>query len=273
MAFISVTSAEIPDIVMQEFDLDLEARSKGVRLVPDCGLSPGMTNVLAAHVISKLERVESLEMRVGGLPRCPLPPLNYQLVFSIHGLLNEYLEPAVVLEDGKLKRIESMTGVEPVSFDGYPELEAFYTFGGISTLPQSFSRIPNMNEKTVRYKGHAEAIRRILEDPRFNSREALADYLDRLLPNEGEDVVLARVTASGSGRAECEVIDSYDRTTGFSAMMRTTGFSAAIIARMVADGKIGGPGAHRQEQVIDTGLFIEELGRRNIRVTETLSRS
>lgn len=260
-------------IVMQELGLDADARAKGVHLIPDCGLSPGMTNVLAAHVISQLERVDSLEMRVGGLPRFPVPPLNYQLVFSIHGLLNEYLEPAVVMEGGQLKRVESMTGAEPVRFDGYPELEAFYTFGGISTLPQSFgASVPNMNEKTVRYKGHAEAMGRILKDPRFQSREELADFLEQSLPHEGEDVVLVRVSAIGSGRADCEVVDHFDSDTGFSAMMRTTGFSAAIVARMMGDGKIGRPGAHRQEQVIRTSLFIAELGRRNIQVQETLTR-
>jgi lysine 6-dehydrogenase len=260
------------DIVMQELALDASARSRGVHVIPDCGLSPGMTNILAAHVISKLERVDTVEIRVGGLPRFPVPPLRYQLLFSVHGLLNEYLEPAIIFERGELKRVQSLTHVETVSFEGYPDLEAFYTFGGISTMPYSLgASVPNMNEKTVRYRGHAAEMNAILGDSRFRTRQELADHLESVLPKSGEDVVLVRVSAIGTGRAECELIDYFDLQTGFSAMMRTTGFSAAIVARMMADGTLSNCGAHTQERVIPTESFIHELGRRNIRVEQKIA--
>ena len=85
------------EIVYRELELDGRARAKAVHVIPDCGLSPGMTNILAAHVLDLLPRVDRLEIRVGGLPKHPVPPLNYQLSFSVHGLLNEYIEPATIV--------------------------------------------------------------------------------------------------------------------------------------------------------------------------------
>lgn len=257
------------DIVNQQLSLDAEARSQGVFLIPDCGLSPGMTNVLAAHAISKLSRTDTLEMRVGGLPLNPVPPLNYQLVFSVHGLLNEYIEPAIIVENGREIRVPSMTGVESLSFEGFPNLEAFYTFGGLSTLADSFGgRVPNMNEKTVRYPGHAAVVGALLGDPRFPTREAIAQHLEATLPKEGADIVLARVSAIGDGCYDCELVDRYDPQTGLTAMMRTTGFSAAIVAQMMAGGRLSPPGAHVQEKIIPSAEFIAELARRNIVVRE-----
>ena len=239
----------------------------GVAVIPDCGLSPGMTNILAAHLISDMENADTLELRVGGLPLEPVPPLNYQIVFSILGLLNEYIEPASVVAGGQFLRVESLTGAEPIQFDGYPQMEAFYTHGGISTLPESFAgRVQNINEKTIRYKGHSEAMYAILKDPRFKSRTEIGAYLESILPKEGPDVVLVRVTAtSGARRRSLEVIDTADPQTGFSAMMRTTGYSAAIVAQMLALGRIP-PGAHVQEKVIPTEEFISALAVRGIHV-------
>ena len=125
-----------------------------------------------------------------------------------------------------------------------------------------------MNEKTIRYKGHAELMRSILKDPKFKSRSAIGAHLESVLPAEGPDVVLVRVSATGpSGRAEIEVIDEADEESGFSAMMRTSGFSAAIVAEFMAAGRIP-PGAHVQEKVIPTSEFISELGKRGIKAIE-----
>ena len=258
------------ELVYKELELDARARKMGVYVIPDCGLSPGMTNILAAHLIDLLPRVDRLELRVGGLPRDPVPPLNYQLTFSIHGLLNEYIEPAEIVENGQVRRVESLTGVESIHFDDFPPLEAFFTHGGISTLPKSLlPRVPNMDEKTIRYPGHAAKIKAILKDPEFKSRDSIADYLKAELPNEGEDFVLLRISAFGDGHASCEMIDRYDPETQLSAMMRTTGFSASIVAQMMADRRLGEPGAYLQEESVPTAVFIDELRRRNIIIRQT----
>ena len=259
------------EIVYEELRLHELARSAGIHIVPDCGLSPGMTNIVAAHVIDLLPRVDRLELRVGGLPQHPVPPLNYQLTFSVHGLLNEYVEPATIVTDGKITNVESLTGIEAIQFEGFPPMEAFYTHGGISTLPKSLaSRVGNIGEKTVRYGGHAEAMKAILSDPQFESREAIAEYLRNELPQEGEDVVLLRVSAFGEGRAVSELVDRYDPETKLSAMMRTTGFSASIVAQMMARGEMGEPGAHLQEESIPCEIFISELAQRNIVIRDTV---
>ncbi|HEX4996690.1 MAG TPA: saccharopine dehydrogenase C-terminal domain-containing protein [Terriglobia bacterium] len=258
-------------IVMNELRLDAHARARGVAIVPDCGLSPGMTNILAARALERVRSPHTLEIRVGGLPLHPAPPLNYQLVFSIHGLLNEYLEPAEIVEHGAPRRVPPLTGEETIAFDGFPEMEAFYTHGGVSTLPGSYANlVRNINEKTVRYKGHAAAMRTMTADSRFPDRAALGAHLESILPVSGPDVVLARVRALGrdeQDRAVVEVIDRADEVTGLSAMARTTGFSAAIVAMLAAGGKIP-PGAHAQELAVDPAAVIEELRRRGIQVSE-----
>ena len=242
-------------IVLKELQLDRHAREQGVVVIPDCGLSPGTTNILAAHVMSKQDQVDTLEIRVGGLP------------FSTPDLLNRYIEPAGVIENGMYKRVDAMTGVEPVCFNGYPELEAFYTHGGVSTLPESYSgRLRNLNHKTIGHQGFADWLRPILRDSRFKSRREIAAYLESTLRQESPDVVLVRVSAIGpKARVDVEVIDTADEKSGFSAMMRTCGFSAAIVAEMLAAGKIP-PGAHAPEKVIPPDEFIAELGKRGIHV-------
>jgi len=118
-------------IVAAEFALDAKAKEAGVTLIPDCGLAPGLVNILAVGAIDGLEAVKSVEIRVGGLPQKPHPPLDYQIVFSPHGLLNEYMEPATVIQNGKVAEVPSLTGWEEIAFvPPYDRLEAFHTSGG-----------------------------------------------------------------------------------------------------------------------------------------------
>src|SRR5690606_29253158 len=102
-----------------------EAQAAGINIIPDCGLAPGMVSILAMHGAANFESLDSVRIRVGGLPQDPQPPLNYQLVFSVEGLINEYIESARVIRDGKITEVESMTELEQLEFDGFPPLEAF----------------------------------------------------------------------------------------------------------------------------------------------------
>ncbi|MCK4301552.1 MAG: saccharopine dehydrogenase NADP-binding domain-containing protein, partial [candidate division Zixibacteria bacterium] len=115
------------DTVRAQLEMNDEAVAADVIVIPDCGLAPGMVAVLAADGVSRFDHVNSLKIRVGGLPQSPRPPLNYQMVFSAEGLINEYWEPCVILEDGKKKTVNPMTGLELLEFDGVGKLEAFYT--------------------------------------------------------------------------------------------------------------------------------------------------
>src|SRR5688572_9240369 len=144
------------DVVAAELALDTEAKGKGVSVIPDCGLAPGMVAVPAAHGAARFETLDEIHIRVGGLPQDPKPPLDYQMVFSVEGLINEYIERARVIRGGKITEVESMTEIETLEFPApFGKMEAFQTSGGTSTLPDTFrGRVKELDYKTIRYPGH-----------------------------------------------------------------------------------------------------------------------
>src|SRR5207253_299892 len=126
-------------VVDAELALDEEARAAQINIIPDCGLAPGMVSVLVAHGAQRFDELEEVHIRVGGLPQNPRPPLNYQIVFSVEGLINEYVERARIIRDGHVVEVDSMTETESLKFPHpFEELEAFQTSGGTSTLPETF---------------------------------------------------------------------------------------------------------------------------------------
>lgn len=270
-------------IVDEQLALDEQAKAAGVNIIPDCGLAPGMVSILAMHAAANFEAVDEIHIRVGGLPQDPQPPLNYQLVFSVEGLINEYIEVARVIRDGKIVEVESMSEIESLEFDGFPPLEAFQTSGGTSTLPDTFlGKIKELDYKTIRYAGHCEKFKTMIDLGLCSSETIVADFqsvvprkvfgelLQRHLPADGPDYVLVRVECIGDGgkRTRYDIVDKQDEATGMSAMMRTTAFPASIIAQMMASGDILSRGATPQEKAIDPTKFVSELRRRNISIKE-----
>jgi lysine 6-dehydrogenase len=269
-------------VVDEQLALDAEAKAAGVSIIPDCGLAPGMVSILAMHGAAKFDEVEEIHIRVGGLPQDPQPPLNYQLVFSVEGLINEYVEVARVIRDGKITEVESMTEIESLEFEGFPPLEAFQTSGGTSTLPDTFlGKIRELDYKTIRYAGHCEKFKTMIDLGLCSSEEIVADYqkvvprkvfgelLQRHLPADGPDYVLVRLEFVGRKdgavkNLRYDIVDKLDEKTGLSSMMRTTAFPASIIAQMMARGDVLMRGATPQEKAIDPERFVGELGRRNI---------
>src|SRR5205085_4293797 len=152
-------------VVDAELALDAAARAKGVNVVPDCGLAPGMTQLLVAHAVSRLASVDEIHIRVGGLPLDPKPPLDYQFVFAVEGLINEYVERARVLRGGKIVEIDSMTELEELEFPApFGTMEAFQTSGGTSTLPDTYlGRVRELDYKTIRYQGHCEKFKLLVD--------------------------------------------------------------------------------------------------------------
>jgi len=273
------------EIVKKELALDARAKKAGITIVPDCGLAPGTVSILASLGYSKLDETESIHLRVGGLPQKPKPPLNYGIVFSLHGLINEYVEKALVLRNGKVTEIESMTELESISFKGFPELEAFVTSGGTSTLPETFAgKVKALDYKTIRYKGHAEKIKLLIDlglgsqvpievgGCKVRPREVLIACLSKVLPTIKEDVVLLRAIIEGKKEGKrkkiiYEMVDKYDKNTDMTAMMRTTAYPASITAIMMANGKTpkgaippekGVPGETFLKMMKERGIFIEE---------------
>lgn len=276
-------------VVDKQLALDAAATAARINIIPDCGLAPGMVSILAMHGAAKFDEIEEIHIRVGGLPQDPQPPLNYQLVFSVEGLINEYIEVARVIRDGKVTEVESMTEIESLEFDGFPPLEAFQTSGGTSTLPDTFlGKIRDLDYKTIRYAGHCDKFKTMIdlglcssdaivhEDRKITPRRVFADLLEKHLPADGPDYVLVRLDFVGkedgdAKRLRYDIVDKLDEKTGMSAMMRTTAFPASIIAQMMARGDVLMRGATPQEKAIDPEKFVPELERRDIRIRKATS--
>ena len=125
-------------------DMHEKAQQKGVTLIPDLGVAPGMINILAGYGASKLDQVSDIQLFVGGIPIHPEPPLEYNHVFSLEGVFDHYTDKSHVIRDGKLLEIESLSEIEHVEFEGFGELEAFHTSGGTSTLTDTFSDVNSL---------------------------------------------------------------------------------------------------------------------------------
>jgi lysine 6-dehydrogenase len=276
------------DAVAAELALDGDAKAAGVAVVPDMGLAPGMTNVLAAALVAAFDEVSELRLRVGGLPRAPRPPLGYALVFSPYGLINEYAEPCLVLKGGDVATVPPLTGVEDLEFPGFGILEAFHTSGGASTLPYTYrGRVGELDYKTVRYPGHCAAVKPLFDlglasedeiligNVRIAPRDVLAERLRAALPEGEDDVVLvrcwARGTVGGEERtASFQLADCADAATGLTAMQRTTGFPVAVAAASLARGDIKKAGAFPPEVALEPELFVEALERHGLAFSKQL---
>jgi lysine 6-dehydrogenase len=271
-------------IVGAQFKLNGTAKKAGVVVIPDCGLAPGMVSIIAAGDLERFDKPESLYIRVGGLPQKPHPPLNYQMLFSAEGLINEYCEPVIAIRNGKKIKLKPMTEIEDISFRGIRKLEAFTTSGGTSTLPKTYGRIlKNLDYKTIRYPGHCEEFKTILDiglgdrerieadGVRISPRSVLKAVLDRNLSFGEPDITLVRLTTEGKirGKKKClvsEIVDRQDKKTGLTSMMRCTSFPAAIIAVMAATGQITARGVIPQEKAVNPKLFERELIKRDIKI-------
>jgi lysine 6-dehydrogenase len=276
------------EIVFKQKELDAQARAKNITVVPDCGLAPGMVNILAQHGIEQLDTVKAVRIYVGGLPQNPEPPLNYQIVYSLEGVLDYYTTLSWVVRDGKRTQVKALSEREPVKFPSpVGELEAFHTAGGLSTMAWRYEgKIPTMEYKTLRYKGHAELMESIRElglldlDPvdvkgeKVVPRDAfIATVAPKLHKPKGKDLVALRVTVEGTkgGKPKTlgwELIDRFDEKHGISAMMRTTGYSLSITGQMQVRGEVRPAGVHTPDECMPAARYISELGRRGINIRE-----
>lgn len=274
------------EIVVQQQQLDAAARRRNISIIPDCGLAPGMVNILAAEGIRRVGDAEAVQIYVGGLPQRPEPPLNYQIVYSLAGALDYYTTPSWVLRDGKPARVDALSELESVTFPApVGELEAFHTGGGISILPWAYAdRVRTMEYKTLRYPGHAAIMRPIRElglldlapvavnGTKIVPRDAfIAIVSPKLTKPEGRDLVALRVVVRGKSGAQVawQLLDYYDEVRGISAMMRTTGFSLAITGLMQVDGRVSVRGVHTPDVAVPFGDYVAELARRGVQIRET----
>ena len=279
------------EIVQDQKQLDAKAKAAGVTVVPDCGLAPGMVNILAQMGIDRLDATQSVRIYVGGLPQEPTGPLKYQIVYSIEGVLDYYTTLSWIVRDGKLVQVKALSEIEPVVFDApVGELEAFHTAGGLSTMAHRYEgRIPELEYKTLRYPGHAtimEAIRDLgfLDDQPVDVKGtsvvprdvAIAQMQPRLFKRGSPDLVALRVVVKGSkgGRAQTqtfELVDRFDAQHGISAMMRATGYSLSITGQLQAQGLVTPAGVHTPDECIPGDRYVTELGRRGVLIRQAVS--
>ena len=276
------------EIVMEQKKLHDQAAAKGVSVIPDCGLAPGMVNILAAEGIRRVDRPDTVKIFVGGLPQNPEPPLNYQIVYSLEGALDYYTTKSWVVRDGQPAQVEALSEIEYVEFPApVGRLEAFHTAGGISTMPFAYAgKLDVMEYKTLRYPGHADVMRPIrdlgllalepieVKGQRVVPRDLfIAAVTPQLKKPEGRDLVALRVEVAGTKNGKpvhtaFQLIDRYDTKHGISAMMRTTGYSLSITGQMQADGRVAMNGVHTPDEAMPFRAYVDELARRGITIEE-----
>jgi saccharopine dehydrogenase-like NADP-dependent oxidoreductase len=273
----------------RQFD-DL-ASQKGVTCVVDFGVAPGMSHLLCSYATHILDSCERLDIVVGGLPVDRKWPWEYKAPFSPRDVIEEYIRPARLVEEGVTVTREALSETVLVELPGVGTLEAFNS-DGLRTLCDTLD-VPNMRERTLRYPGHAELMR-VLRSSGFFDTDPIQvgdqtirpiDLTSKILISDwkyeqGEaDLTVMRVEAEGRKDDKnvilrWDLLDHYDSKADQSSMARTTGFPCAAIGRMIADGTIDLPGVHPPEsfggkpEVVDR--LLDELETRKIRFTQTM---
>ncbi len=278
------------DIVQQELGLDKEAKAAGVSIIPDCGVAPGMANTLAVYGMESLDSAAHVKMRCGGLPQNKELPLGYAQLFAMEGLTNEYFGEALVLRDGKVQKIPTFEELETFELPApIGAVEAFVTSGGTSTCPITFEgRVQSYDYKTIRYPGHYAQMK-LLKDLGFIDLDPVdvvghslrpRDFFHTIMQRvwyrpEEKDLLVLRVDVEGTKdgknvRHRSLIVDRHDDKTGFSAMERTTAFSAAVVTAMQAQDRTP-KGAVPLETSVNAQEFVREIGRRGIAIETSVS--
>jgi lysine 6-dehydrogenase len=265
------------------FGLDELAKAQGVTAVVDCGVAPGLGNILLGYHAAQ-GSISSYRCLVGGLPVKRSWPWQYKAPFSPVDVLEEYTRPSRLVEAGKVVTRPALSEPELVNMDPVGTLEAFNT-DGLRSLLVTMPDIPDMAEKTLRYPGHIEYIR-VLRESGFLSAEpvivngaqvrpielaAALLFPDwRLEEGEPEFTIMEVTIRSGSGTTSYQLYDTTDTQTGFSSMARTTGYTATAAARLVLDGAFSRKGICPPEYVgMEPGSFervLADLAERGVKV-------
>jgi saccharopine dehydrogenase-like NADP-dependent oxidoreductase len=245
------------------------AATSGTAFIPQCGLAPGFITIAAWDLAKHFDELHDVRLRVGALPRYPSNALNYNLTWSTDGVINEYCEPCEAVVNGKLREVPALEEREEFALDGVT-YEAFNTSGGLGTLCQTLDgKVRNLNYKTIRYPGHADIMKALLNDLNLrNRRHILKDILENALPATLQDVVIIFVTVSGmkDGRLmqETYVNKVYAQMVGGemkSAIQITTAGAICAVLDMLADGKLPQQGFIRQEDIPLADFLANRFGR------------
>jgi lysine 6-dehydrogenase len=272
----------------EPFLLDELAKSRGVTAVVDCGVAPGLCNIIAGHVFDLLDQTDRYVCYVGGLPLQREWPFEYKAVFSPIDVLEEYIRPARFVENSKEVVRPALSDIELIDFPEVATLEAFNT-DGLRTLRKTLD-IPFMREKTLRYPGHANLMRIFKESGFLNTTPIEVDgqtikpisvtsklLFDQWQLKEDEaDFTVMQIVMEGQRegkrlRYTYYLLDRYDEETRTTSMARTTGYTCSIVARQIMSGHFKQKGICPPEFIGRVeGCYenlLDEYRKRNIRLT------
>lgn len=264
------------------FILDEKAKQAGVFILPDAGIAPGTSNLLAGRIYSELEDKEQIRIFVGGIQERNIPPLGYALTWSPEDLIAEYTRPARIRSKGKEITVDALSGLEDFEWAGMEPLESFYT-DGLRTLLRTLSDVPDLDEKTVRYKGHTDKILFLRQMGFLNEKccnmkpmETTLHLMSHMDTQGTYDVLLMRITGTGikNGNRIRISYDVFDKGNDeHSAMERTTGFSLGMFSIIGLELGSGFTGVIAPEMLgMDEYVFpraIELLDNAGIKVQRT----
>lgn len=241
----------------------------GQVFMPQCGLAPGFISIVAQHLTRRFEKLDSVRMRVGALPLFPTGALKYNLTWSTDGLINEYCNPCDAIHDGRRVELLPLEGYEQFSLDGV-WYEAFNTSGGLGTLCETFDgHLRELDYKTIRYLGHCNAVRLLLNELRLRERrEVLKDILESAVPVTFQDVVVTFCTVTGwRGGQLVQMTDArkaYHRDISgenWSAIQITTAAGVCAALDLFVSGRLPHRGFVRQEQVDFDAFLSNRFGK------------
>jgi saccharopine dehydrogenase-like NADP-dependent oxidoreductase len=267
----------------EQMELDAQARKTGATLIPGCGVAPGLGGILLAHGLEELGGGDEGHILVGGLPQKPVPPFNYKLVFSIVGLLREYIDDARIVRDGKLIKVKPFSMVETYRFPlPVGTLEGFPT-DGLASLVYTMKGMREMDEITLRWPGHAERMGFLMDTGFFSKEKVKAGEAEvspleiswavlgkKLAEGDPRDITVMRVISKGrKGSVVYDMVDRYDEQNDVTSMGKTTGYTGSIVTQMLGEGKIGGKGVIPPEKAVQgkgVDTLLSELAHRGVDV-------
>ncbi len=244
--------------------LDAEARAAGVTIAPDCGLAPGLSNLLLGQAVRAHGTPRAATIMVGGVAEDPGRPYGYVVTWSLDDLMEEYTRPARIVRSGRETTVPVFSGLERVTVDGVGEMEAFYS-DGLRTLIHTLPGVREMGEMTLRWPGHVEAIR-----PLLRAGTLREELVQRCTLDPPRDLVALVVrTWWETGGEEVTMVDRYDPATGLTAMARTTALTTSAVARLAATGGLGDAGVRPLERIAgDEGacrFVLDAMAERGVR--------
>lgn len=281
----------IGDATDHILNLKKEAEDANITYIPDLGVAPGMINILSGHGVRKLDEADAIILFVGGIPVKPEPPFGYNHVFSMEGVFDHYTDPSLVIRDGQKRLVPSLSEIETIYFEHFGPLEVFHTAGGTSTLSHSFPYLKTLEYKTIRYPGHAEKFKLLVDlkltdrdqtvtinNQTIKTRDVLLKVLDPIVDlRDKDDVVLLRVTTSGT-KDNSQYSYAYEMTTfndkinHVTAMARSTAYTISVVAQMLGNGTITEKGVFTPESVVPGDLYIDEMAKRGVLIKETVTK-